>query len=568
VESPSGAGVAGATVILSSRAGGLPKIVLADAQGRFFFANLPAASFNIQVEQAGYIVAVPAGFGRVVELADGERVVDLKARLLKLGILSGTVRDDVDDPVVGIDMRAFRRALSNGRRTLSPAARTKTDDRGTYRFAGLQPGDYVVCACGVDPVPFDGVLLSTLASEPLQMMGVAARALTVGADVASLDKTLRTFAPAFHPASTTVARATTIKLGPGEEKTGIDVEVTSVRATRVSGTIIGASGSVNASEIRLTPAGESTEGAAIVSLPPMLVQPDNRFDFAGVPPGQYILSIFYTPRQGGPVGPTGAALQFIGGRSGPAPPAVASAGPAPTAGPPLWAAEPVTVGDDGVSGLAISLRRAPVMSGRVEFVGSAPQPPQRGTVILSGIDQASFPNNPLAPVGNVKPDNTFELANLVPGRYVARVSRAAGYPTVKSVMVNGADVIDLPFSVESTDINGVVFTLVDTPMATLSGSLVGGRSPSAPDLSVIVFPVDRKYWVEPFAASQRFRSTPISRGGSYALAALPAGEYLVAVVPDDATVDWIDPAKLDGLSRTAQHVQLADGDKKVLDVKR
>jgi hypothetical protein len=140
-------------------------------------------------------------------------------------------------------------------------------------------------------------------------------------------------------------------------------------------------------------------------------------------------------------------------------------------------------------------------------------------------------------------------------------------------MVNGADVLDLPFSIEAADINGVVFTMVDTPTATLSGRLVDSPSPAAsarssPDLSVIVFPVDRKYWPEPLAGGARFSTTPISRAGSYTFTALPAGEYFVAVVPDEATVDWIDPAKLDGLSRTAQHVQLADGDKKTLDVKR
>jgi hypothetical protein len=345
------------------------------------------------------------------------------------------------------------------------------------------------------------------------------------------------------------------------------VNVTSVRAARVSGTIIGASGPVNASEIRLTLAGESAEGAAIASLPPMLVQPDNRFDFAGVPPGQYVLSVFYTPRQTGPVGPSGAALQFIGGRGGPAPATMASAGPPATGGPQMWAAEPVTVGDDGVSGLAISLRRVPIINGRVEFVGSAPQPTQRNAVLVTPLEQSPLWNNPVLPGTVLKPDNTFELPNLVPGRYFARSNGGSSYPTLKSVMMNGAEVLDLPFTADAADITGVVFTYIDTPMATLSGSLAGGRTPSAPDLSVLVFPADRKYWAEPFAATRRFRSTPISRGGSYTLAGLPAGEYLVAVVPDEATIDWIDPVKLEGLSRTAQHVQLTDGDKKTLDVK-
>jgi len=554
-------------VILNSRGGGGGKIVLADAQGRFFFANLPAASFNIQVDQNGYI-PVPSGFGRVIELADAERVIDLKVRMLKLSIMSGTVRDDVNDPVVGLDVRAFRRGLSNGRRSLNSAARTKTDDRGAYRFTGLQPGDYIVCACGVDPVPFDGVLLSTLASEPLQMMGVAARALTVGADVASLDKTLRTLAPAFHPASATVARATTIKLGAGEEKIGIDVDVTTVRATRVSGVVTGSTGPVDASSFRLTPAAESAEGATLAVLSPMLVQPDGRFDFAGVPPGQYLLTVVQMPRPAGtPATPSGAALQFIGGRGAPAGPTMSSGGP-PPGEPPMWASEPVSVGDEGVSGLSIALRRAPLVNGRVEFVGAAPQPTQRGAVLIQSADPLG-PAVQLGSAASVKPDGTFQFSNLVPGRYFIRTSNGApGWPTLKSVVVNGVDVTDLPFIVEATDLNGLVLTHTDTPAATLSGTLTGVRNPSDTDLSVIVFPSDRKYWTDPLAGARRFRTAPLSRAGAYTLSGLPSGEYFVVVAPDDATVDWQEATRLEVLSRTAQRVQVADGDKKTLDVKR
>ena len=72
---------------------------------------------------------------------------------------------------------------------------------------GLAPGDYLICACLRDPIPFDQLLLTTLASQPLNLMSVAARALTVGADVVSLDDTLRMYAPTFHPNSSTIARA-------------------------------------------------------------------------------------------------------------------------------------------------------------------------------------------------------------------------------------------------------------------------------------------------------------------------------------------------------------------------
>jgi len=39
-----------------------------------------------------------------------------------------------------------------------------------FRIAPLPGGDYVVCACSRDPIPFDATLLTTLASQPIQLM--------------------------------------------------------------------------------------------------------------------------------------------------------------------------------------------------------------------------------------------------------------------------------------------------------------------------------------------------------------------------------------------------------------
>jgi hypothetical protein len=546
--------------------------VIADSQGRFFFSSLPAQPFGLQAIQSGYAPLATVNQSRQVEVGDGERVMDLKLRLIKLATLAGTVRDDVGDPVVGIDIRLFRRVLANGRRTLRAAGESKTDDRGAYRLASLQPGDYFVCACRKDPIPFDGVLLTTLASDPLQLMGVAARALTVGADVAAVDTSLRTFAPAFHPSSPTVARASSIRLAPAEEKTGIDIDVRTVRFTRVSGTIAGAGGAVDASQIKLTPAGESAEGATIATLSPMLVQPDGRFDFAGVPPGPYVLSVLYSPRPGTATGaPSGAALQFIGGRGAAAPAGMSMAGfGGPTSGEPtMWASEPLTVGDDGVSGLAIALRRAPTVSGHVEFVGAAPQPTQRGVVFFQPVDPVgATAYGQASTVGIIGPDGAFQIPNVVPGRYSIVSNGAPRWPTLKSVVVAGVDVTDLPITIDATDVAGMTITYSDTLMASASGTLVGARDPSTPDLTVLAFPVDRKYWADPGASSRRFRSAAISRLGAYTFASLPAGEYFIAVVPDEATVDWQDPARFEALSRAAQRIQLVDGDKKTLDVKR
>jgi hypothetical protein len=243
--------------------------VTADTQGRFYFANLVAGTYLFGVTKTGYLSLGALG----TELADGEHKTDIRFRLQKMASLAGTLRDEVGDPVVGTDVILVRRSVVNGRQSWNAAGKARSDDRGVYRLGNLQAGDYIVCACTRDPIPFDNVLLTTLGSEPLQLMNVAARALSVGSDVVSLDSTLRTYAPTFYPNSATLARATRVTLAPGDEKTDLDMNLALVRATRVSGTIVGAPGPVQAQSMRLIPEGDADVGNPLFSLSPMLVQP-------------------------------------------------------------------------------------------------------------------------------------------------------------------------------------------------------------------------------------------------------------------------------------------------------
>ena len=211
--------------------------------------------------------------------------------------MAGAVRDDAGDPVVGNEMRVFRRTITDGQAAWRPPGLTRTDDRGEYRFGNLLPGTFVVCACGTDSIPFDRALLTSLAAQPMQLLGVAGRALSVGGDAAVLDSTLRTFAPTFFPNASTIVDSTRVILAAGEDRRGVDITTVPVRAVRVSGTITGSVSPLAARSVRLVRAGETDEAAMISGLAPVLVQPDGRFDFAGVPPGQYVCGCSTTSRR-------------------------------------------------------------------------------------------------------------------------------------------------------------------------------------------------------------------------------------------------------------------------------
>ncbi len=544
--------------------------VLTDAQGRFFFANLPAGSYVPRVLKPGY-VPVASLSTRFTDLADGDRVTDVTIKLSKLATITGNLRDDGGDPVVGTQVLALRRTLVNGRMTLAPQGTAKSDDRGAYRIPNLRAGDYIVCACYRDPIPFDGILLTSLAADPLQLIGLAGRALTVGSDVAGFDGTLRTFAPTFYPSSATIARAVNVTISPGEEKAAIDFDLASTKSTRVSGTVMGTVSPLYASELTLVPAGESDEGAALTGMPPILVQPDGRFDFASVPVGSYVLRVNHVVTTGRSGGPSGAALQFLGARGSGMGSSTANQTPNDY---PLWATEQIAVGDDGLHDLSIALRPGAKASGRVQFIGSSPPPTQQ---VLMANGQVAIYLTPLNPnpaktatstIGRLNPDLTFQMVPPLPGRYSLNAVLVPGWTNLKSMTIGGTDVTDLPIEVGSDDLNDINITFTDAPMATVAGTLAGNKPAPGGDLAVLIFPADRRYWPDSNAARRRYLAAPINRAGVFPSSQLPGGDYFVAVVTDDQAADWLDPARFDALSKTAARVTLVDGEKKTIEVKR
>ncbi|HEX5216945.1 MAG TPA: carboxypeptidase regulatory-like domain-containing protein [Vicinamibacterales bacterium] len=563
--------VPGATVVLLGS--GQPRVVGADEQGRFYFAGLPPGSFQINASRHGYN-QISAFLDRPVALAAGERRADVALRLVKQGSLAGVVRDDGGDPVVGTDVVAFRRVLTNGRWSLRRVGQARTDDRGAYRITGLDPADYVICACSRDPIPFDGVLLTTIASEPLQLMGVAARALSRGADVAELDATLRTYAPTFFGNSATTAQAARVAVASGDEKSGLDITTPVVLATRVSGRVVG--GPVSASNLMLVPAGNAGIEGAIAAIPPMLVQADGRFDFAGVPPGPYVVRV--VPRGGrGGGGMSGAALAFLGARAAdvarpPAPPSAADAGSA------LWAEEPITVSDRGATDVIVALRPTLSLTGRVVIEGPPMSAPAADPMLPVRSDAFAQVNVGLQPVANdparfspavarAAADGSFTVTGLVPGRYSVTATPPRAATSLRSVMLGGTDVTDLAIEIGAANTTDLVLTYAGNTVATLQGSIEGFALTPNAAVTVLVFSADRRYWADPVAARRRFRAVAPSRDGSFIVPLAP-GEYLVCAVPDEAAVDWQEMSRLDVLARTAQRVVAVDGTRTTVMVKR
>jgi protocatechuate 3,4-dioxygenase beta subunit len=362
-----------------------PRQVIADASGRFIFRELAAGGYSIRANAPGFLfgsygASRPGGLAQSVILErDDDRKGGLVIRLWKAAAVSGRIVDEFGEPAIGVQVRIYRRAFSAGRLRLSTGGFASTDDRGTYRFAGLTPGEYVV------------VVLSSATTVPVSVTEAYFQAITAGGAATEQFSNERTSsgapfpstsgfrvgeyvlatdagrggtpiaAPAedgrvmnvpstFYPGVTSVTQAGVLGLGSGEERTGVDFQLKPRRAVSVSGIVTGPDGPVANIGIRLLIPG-AEEFTTPTGMDAAVTQTDatGRFTMLGVTPGTYTLQCIRVPRAQGPRFSPSTSIEVVG--PGGAMMGVSSAGPLTTASlplpadPTLWAVMPVTVGE-------------------------------------------------------------------------------------------------------------------------------------------------------------------------------------------------------------------------------
>lgn len=115
--------------------------------GQFVFANLASGSYLVKASRRGFM---PLQYGQkrwdaagTAITVGGDEVITVTLRMLRYGAIVGTVRDGNEVGNPDQDVAAYT--------TNQPpvfVARGKSDERGVFRIAGLEPGNYLVRTTG------------------------------------------------------------------------------------------------------------------------------------------------------------------------------------------------------------------------------------------------------------------------------------------------------------------------------------------------------------------------------------------------------------------------------------
>ena len=543
---------------------GPSRMATTDARGRFSLTALRAGRYYVTVSKPGY-VTVTYGQRRVnsqgtpIPLGDGE-TRDIAMQLPRGGVITGMVLDERGEPAVNAFVRVMRFMPGAGERRPQQTGGDNTDDRGIYRVHSLQPGDYAVCATyrGSGPqsdvqriqMEMEGVRRAmTNAPSAGARQQMATRLADLQAQMPAQSEPATGYANTCFPGSSPTA-STTIAVAAGEEKSGIDLQMQITQVARIEGHVVVPPGvELRGVQLNLMSAGEA---ATPIDRPFAEIDEQGKFVFQSVPPGGYKILARSMPRPQGPPGPNAP----------------------PTQQPlRLWANADITVGGQDITGLVLELQRGTTITGEVAIQGTSTPPPADLSRVMINVFPSSPESTPMmmGAVNSqalVEATGRFTINDVLPGSYRVTASLpglSSSVPgwVVQSITVDGEDALDMPLDVKGRAITGMAVTLTDR-ITELSGLVVDDKGKPATEHTLVLYPVDEKYW---FFQSRRIRTTRAGEDGRFTFRVVPPGDYRLATLVDPEPGAWYDKAVLGDLESTAVRISLAEGEKKIENVR-
>lgn len=507
--------IATATVWLVGAAG--LTTAISDSRGRFAFTNVASGEYVVLARKHGFY---DGAFGRrrvggtalPVSIVPSQSLSDMQIELFRSGVITGSVFDEANEPVIGARVVVTRRFFGGLGWQYVRAGSVLTDDQGTYRLYGLEPGEYVI-------------------STPTTQVNVAVPDLKIIApQLPHTESDTQAYPSLFYSATRHSLLAQPVRVGSGEVRHAVNFQWAPVPARRVEGRLTGPQIMRRSQLVRLVPidADEMMFGEAAATM----TDDEGAFAFERVPAGEYRIEAggtFGPPRlvELTPLEPTEERPTLFFGRLD------------------------INVIDEDLKDLTIGMQTGYPLTARV--TGGLPE--RMSVVVVPARPGLSRPTSVAAVKGS------FSTVPLVPGDYFIRVAGLSPGWYVRSITAGGENLLDKPAKFGTVSDPSVTIELTTRPTV-ISGAVRDAGMRAAAGAAIIVMPADASSW-----NPNRSRQLRASMNGQYSVTGLPAGDYLIVAIDDAAAEGVQNDGTLAALRTLATRVSVRDEESKTLQLR-
>jgi protocatechuate 3,4-dioxygenase beta subunit len=287
------------------------------------------------------------------------------------------------------------------------------------------------------------------------------------------------FAPTLYPGARTTSDASIVRLGPTADAVDLTFPLVPSHTTSVNGAVLDSDGRpVPRANVLLQATDNDAVGPTTVNT---AASASGIFRFDRVPDGTYLLRTM-------PAGQTGQLTVDV-------------------------------LPSSPIINVTLPVRPLARTRGHVTFDGG--RPAERVTLVVLPTERTSFSFSVGSPVN---PDGSFEALHSVPLGFIR--TQTAGW-AVKSVVLNGQDITDVPFDFQGADVAGIEVTITNH-LGSVEASVLEGDT-RVPDATVILFSADPAQWTFSSRRLSAGGPSPTSAGVVVVTDLLP-GPYLAVAV--------------------------------------
>jgi len=501
----SGAATAPSPAQSATPLGSVSPSTVTDGQGKFSFRDLYPGAYRVSAGANGYAKQeygqrTFGGPGTPIIVGARQAVKDVEIELVPGGNITGRIRDNAGQGVVGVQIQLLRPLYNlNGAKTYQPAGTARSDDRGEYRLFWITPGRYLVLA----GTALNGVSGSNVGS-PNEISGDGVP-------------------PTYYPGSQDLAQAGTVDVKAASEIGGVDIFVNRQSPYRIRGRVIDARTGQTPASVNLTLGTITATGAINYSSFSQSYNPqDGSFEIRDVTPGPHLLraqpsvSNVVTPNNAGiasSIGNISATAQLV-----------------------------FNVVSD-MDGIVLMLTNGASLSGRIilEAATGTGTPPLTAfrVQLRSSLDGLITPNlgGPQPQSQPTSAEGSFRIENVLPGEYRFSISALPESVYVKQAHYNQIDILDKPI-VFSTSESGSLEVVLSTRGGEINGTVAADNRSSVQGSTAVLIP-DRQR-----DRFDLYKSTTVDANGNFSIRGIAPGDYHVFVWEAIDPYAYFDPGFL------------------------